>query len=390
MHQPNDHRVAVLFHIRRYLPWPFRDFIVAEAAGSVVLFAATVVALVWANTSVFGDYNAIWLGWRQLINEGFMTIFFLVVGLEIKREFVKGELRGVRTALLPTLAALGGMIVPALIYFKLNESGAGSQGWAIPMATDIVFASAVLASLGKRIPSSLKLFLLVLAIVDDIGAIFVIGVFYSGRLALLPMLAALGVVGLTLYLRRYAKLGVPIYLGLAAALWLCLRAAGVQASIAGAIIGLLAPMAAVGLGKLSVGERLERLLFPVATFVIIPLFALANAGVSVMGIDIGDPVAGMVALGIFAGLLIGKIIGITGVSWLLIRTRLAQMPRGASWTQLVGTATVAGIGFTVAIFVADLSFVEGSNLQAVAKLSILLTSLVAAGLGVLLLRRVAR
>lgn len=325
-----------------------------------------------------------------MINEGFMTIFFLVVGLEIKREFVKGELRGVRTALLPSLAAIGGMIVPALIYSTLNPTGTGSSGWAIPMATDIVFASAVLAALGERVPASLKLFLLVLAIVDDIGAIFVIGVFYSGELSLMPFVAALGVIGLTLWVRRFVKLGVPIFIGLTATLWYCLHAAGVQASIAGAIIGLFAPVAASGFGGLSVGERLERLLFPIATFTVIPLFAVANAGVVFAAVSFGDPVAAMVGLGIFAGLLFGKIIGITGVSWLLIRLGLARMPRGASWSQLLGTASVAGIGFTVAIFVADLSFAADSNLRDVAKLSILVSSMVAAGLGVLLLRRVAR
>ena len=390
MHKSSDHRVAILFRIRRFLPWPFRDFIVAEAAGGVVLLAAAMLALIWANVPHFGDYGAIWSEWRLLINEGFMTIFFLVVGLEIKREFVKGELRGVRTALLPTLAAIGGMIIPALIYFRLNQTGAGSQGWAIPMSTDIVFASAVLVLLGQRVPSSLKLFLLVLAIVDDIGAIFVIGVFYSGSLTLAPLLAAAGTVALTFYLRRYAKLGVPIFLGLTAALWFSLHAAGVQASIAGAIVGLCAPMVTRSLGKLSTGERLERLLFPLATFVVTPLFALANAGVAIGGASFSDPAALTVALGILLGLLVGKTIGITGVSWLLIRSRVAQMPGGASWRQLLGTACVAGIGFTVALFVADVSFAAGSNLQAAAKLSILLTSLVAAGLGVLLLRRGAR
>ncbi len=390
MHKPNDHRVAVLFHIRRFLPWPFRDFIVAEAAGGVALLVATVLALLWANTSLLGGYEAAWSGWRHLINEGFMTIFFLVVGLEIKREFVRGELRGARTALLPTLAAIGGMIVPALIYLKFNLTGAGSHGWAIPMATDIVFASAVLAALGSRVPYSLKLFLLVLAIVDDIGAIFVIGVFYSGSLTMLPLLGAFGVIGLALWLKRFTRVGVPIFLILTAALWYCLHMAGVQASIAGAIIGLFAPVAAGGLGGLSVGERLERLLFPVATFVIIPLFALANAGVTLAGVPFNEPAAVTVGLGIFGGLLVGKIVGITGTSWLLIRLGIARLPKGANWSQMLGVSSVAGIGFTVALFVADLSFDAEFGLHAAAKLSILLTSVIAAGLGVVLLRRATK
>ncbi len=387
MHKSNDHRVAVLFHIRRFLPWPLRDFIVAEAAGGVVLLTATVLALVWANTSLFGDYSATWAGWRHIINEGFMTVFFLVVGLEIKREFIKGELRGVRTALLPILAAIGGMIVPALIYLRLNPMGLGSQGWAIPMATDIVFASAVLTALGKRVPASLKLFLLVLAIADDMGAIFVIGIFYSGSLTLAPFIAALAVLALTFWARRFIKFGVPVFLVLVAALWYFLHAAGIQASIAGAIIGLLAPMTGASWGKLSVGERLERLTFPAATFVIIPLFALANAGVTISSVGFHNTTANMVGIGIFMGLILGKILGITGVCWLLIRTGLARLPKGANWSQVIGTASVAGIGFTVALFVADLSFATDGAMLVMAKLSILATSIMAAGLGVLLLRR---
>lgn len=390
LHKPDNHRTATLFNIRRFLPWPFRDFIVAEAAGAAVLLASASIALVWANTSWFGSYETTWSGWRQLINEGLMTVFFLVVGLEIKREFVRGELKGVRTALLPTLAAVGGMIIPALIYIKFNPTGAGSSGWAIPMATDIVFASAVLAALGKRVPGSLKLFLLVLAIVDDIGAIFVIGVFYSSSLSMLPLLGALSVVILALWLKRYVALAIPIFLALTAALWYCLHAAGVQASIAGAIIGLFTPFAATRFNGLSAGEKLERLLFPLATFVIIPLFALANAGVSLARVSFTEPAALTVGLGIFGGLLIGKIVGITGTCWLLVRSGITQLPVGASWSQMLGVASVAGIGFTVALFVADLSFETGSALHGVAKLSILITSVVAAGLGAGLLWRRGR
>jgi NhaA family Na+:H+ antiporter len=277
-----------------------------------------------------------------------------------------------------------------LIYFWLNSGGLGSQGWAIPMATDIVFAAAVLTLLGKVVPPSLKLFLLVLAIVDDIGAIFVIGLFYSSTLSWAPLVLAAGIIALTLWLRRFSRIGVPIFLMMTAALWAALHAAGVQASIAGALIGLFAPATSQILGGYSVGEKLERLLYPAATFIVIPIFALANAGVAVAGINFAGESAVPVALGIFAGLIFGKMTGIAGVVWLAVRTGIADLPKGASWSQVIGTAGVAGIGFTVAIFVTDLSFAEGSNLQAVAKFSIVVTSILAAAIGSLLLRRVAR
>ena len=387
MHKPSDHRVAILFHIRRYMPRPLGDFIVAESAGAMLLVTATILALIWANTGVFGDYASAWKGSHDFINEGLITVFFLVVGLEIKREFVKGELRDRSNALLPTLAAIGGMLVPALIYLSFNQSGPGARGWAIPMATDIVFAATVLTLLGKRVPTSLKLFLLVLAIVDDIGAIAVIGIFYSGSINPWYLLAGAIVLGLSLSLRRYAEHGPAIFIGLTALLWFCLHGAGVHASIAGAVMGLFVSFKPGAMGAPSVGERLETLLYPFATFIVIPVFALANAGVVFSGILFGNPTAQMVGLGVFAGLLFGKLIGVIGTSWLTIRLGLAKLPEGSTWRQMTGVACVAGIGFTVALFVADLSFPGDPHLQSMAKFSIVVASIAAAGLGALLLKR---
>lgn len=223
--------------------------------------------------------------------------------------------------------------------------------------------------------------------VDDIGAIFVIGVFYAGDINVAYLAAAAAIVAGAVMLRRTVKYGAAVYLGLAAALWLALYGAGVQASIAGAIIGLCAPFARSGLGNLSVGEQLEVALYPLATYLVIPLFALANAGVVLTGLDLSDANAWRVGIGIFAGLLVGKLVGITAASWLVVRAGLAGLPTGATWRQLMGVAGVAGIGFTVALFVADLAFVGQPNLEAVAKVSILLTSVVAAVIGSALLWR---
>lgn len=387
MHKRDDHRVAALFHIRKFLPWPFRDFIVAEAAGGIVLLIASVIGLIWANNTYFGSYSEVWSGWRPAINEGLMTIFFLVVGLEINREFVKGELRGIRTALLPILAAIGGMIVPALIYLKLNPGFESNQGWAIPISTDIVFASGVLILLGKSVPKSLKLFLLVLAIVDDIGAIVVIGLFYSDPISLLPVSCALSIIAFAMWARKNRNFGISIYIALTVALWYALHLSGIQANIAGVIIGLLAPLGTRKNKKLSVAERLEQLLFPVAMFIVVPLFVLANVGVNIRGISFNDNQAISLALGIFFGLTAGKIIGITSVSMILVKVGLSKLPKGVTWSKMIGTSCVAGIGFTVSLFVADLSFKPDSNLLGVAKLSVLATSVIAAIIGAGLIRR---
>jgi NhaA family Na+:H+ antiporter len=314
-----------------------------------------------------------------------MALFFFVVGLEIKRELVLGELRDPRTAAVPVAAAVGGMVVPALIYLAVNAGGPGSRGWGIPMATDIAFALAVLALAGSRAPRELKLFLLTLAIVDDIGAIAVIALFYSDHISLGWLLEALAVTVLVVALRRVGLTHPAWYAVPAALLWLGTYESGVHATIAGVILGLLTPTGDVG-GR-PVLTTLEDRLHPVSSFVVVPLFALANAGVVFTGDGLHQAATGAVAWGVLLGLVVGKPIGILGATALALRSRLGVLPGELTLRAVAGVALVAGIGFTVSLFVADLAF-TGDQLEA-AKVAILVASVVAAGVGSLVVRRTA-
>lgn len=406
------HRVVAFLHV--------------EAAGGIVLAVAAVVALVWANSPWEASYASVWnttvvlrVGsfgvtedLRHWVNDGLMAIFFFVVGLEIKRELVAGELRDRRAAVLPAVAALGGMVVPALLYLALNPSGPASRGWGIPMATDIAFATGVLSLLGSRIPSSLKLFLLTLAIVDDIGAIVVIAVFYTGDVSIGWLTAAVALVLVMALLKRAHVRSMPVYVVIGCAVWLATFRSGVHATIAGVALGLLAParphlseveaeplvdtlegpgdIAASDVRRVNyliresvpVTERLEDLLHPWTSFAIVPLFALANAGIAVSG----DAISGgaTVAVGVVVGLVAGKVIGISGAVWLAGRLGLGGLPAGASWSQVVGVSAVAGIGFTVSLFVTGLAF-AGHVLQGQAKIGVLAASALAAVIGTMIL-----
>ncbi len=348
------------------------------------------------------------------INDGFMTLFFFVVGLEIKRELVVGELNDVRKAALPALAAVGGMVVPAALYLVFNLGGE-TQGWGIPMATDIAFAVGVLAVLGSRVPSGLKLFVLTLAIVDDIGAILVIAMFYSSGLNFAWLLAATAALVLIAVLNRVNVLWVPVYAVLGALVWFMTLESGVHATIAGVALGLLTParphdpdgFADVTEGAsllpsepdaqsvhaltlqakevVSPADRLTHLLHPWTSFVIIPLFALANAGVNLSGGELLSALTSRVTIGIAVGLVVGKVLGIVGVSWLALRSGVGALPSGMTSWSLVGGAAAAGIGFTVALFIATLAFTDADAL-AQAKVGVLLGSLVSAVLAVLVLR----
>jgi NhaA family Na+:H+ antiporter len=411
-------------------------FVHSETSGSVLLFGATVVALVWANSPWSASYFALWklplsLGRRQLfsmdlhhwIDDGLMVLFFLVVGLEIKREIVKGELSSFKQAALPIMAALGGMILPALIYFALNRSGVGAPGWGIPMATDIGFALGVLALLGKRIPSNLRVFMLALAIVDDVGAILVIAFFYTPQISL----SALAVAGVLLAVlvvvaRRQAPISVYVVVGFF--LWAAVLSSGVHATIAGVILGLLAPIkpkfrpeeladiaepllrnfrsqilsqdkssAEATLTELdgllsgtdSIAERLERSVHPWVSFFVLPLFALASAGVALSTEQLKLASSSHIALGIFLGLLIGKSVGIVAFSYLAVRTKIAVMAEGLTWAGIAGVGILAGLGFTVALFISGLSF-EEEALVATAKVAVLAASLAAGSIGYIFLR----
>ena len=328
----------------------------------------------WANSPWQDGYHDLWdAGVRNWIDDGLMVVFFFVVGLEIRRELVSGELRQPRSAALPAVAALGGMVLPAAIYVVLNAGQPGSRGWGIPMATDIAFAVGVVALAGSRLPSSLKLFLLALAIVDDIGAIVVIAFFYSSDVRVWPLVVAGALLAAVVALRHTLAARPPVFLVLGFAVWLATYESGVHATIAGVALGFVAPAALAG--------RLEERLHPWSSFVVVPVFALANAGVTFRTDAFRAPGATRVIVGILIALVAGKAIGITAATWLAVRTGLGTMPAGASWRQVAAVASVAGIGFTVSLFVAGLAFGPGTPLEDSAKVGVLLASTAAAVIG---------
>jgi Na+:H+ antiporter, NhaA family len=419
----------------RRLPVPLREYLREEAAGGVALTAAAALALAWANSPWRAAYDALWettlavrLGrfaieadLRHWVDDGLMTLFFLVVGLEIKRELVAGELASWRRAALPVLAAAGGMAVPAAIYAAVNAGGPGAPGWGVPMATDIAFALGVLALLGPRVPSSLKVFLLTLAVVDDLGSIAVVALFYSRGVELGTLTLAAGLLVVVAALVRAGVWWLPLHVGLGLAVWLTMWHSGVSPALAGVAMGLLTParptappevardvggalagqladdphpprlreMLREARGTVPLAERLAHDLHPVSAFLVVPLFALANAGISLERGALAGAGAGAVLGGVVAGRVVGKLAGIAAATWLAVRLGLADRPEGASWAQLAGVATVAGIGFTVPLFVADLAFPDG-RFQAPVKVGLLAASVIAGAAGALVLWLAAR
>jgi len=420
----------------------FQWFVHSEVTGSLLLITCTVAALLLANSPWAGAYRDLlhtyigvsWgdatfkLSLHHWINDGLMVIFFFVVGLEIKRELVVGELSSFDKASLPVAAALGGMVVPAAFYVALNTGGAGARGWGIPMATDIAFALGVLAIFGKRVPIGLKVFLTALAIADDLGAVAVIAIFYTEK----TNLAALAVAGLLLFFLFGAiRLGVRstgVQLILMIAVWLAVFASGVHATIAGILLAMVIPVRPVvsPMDFISDAERvlekvkerqragsrivtdrdqldamefvhtgshkalpwglmLERTLHPVQVWIILPLFALANAGV-VIDSHILEALANPISLGVVLGLAVGKPLGILGLSWIAVKARLGALPSGVTWTQILGAGCLAGIGFTMSLFISDLAFADEGVITS-AKLGILVASLVSAVIGAVILVR---
>lgn len=368
-----------------------RRFLQTEYAGGVVLLVAAVVAVVWASSGWSSSYASFWgtkvsVGFgddaireslQHWVNDLLMAVFFFVVGLEIKREVVHGELRSPRAAALPIVCAIGGMVVPALVYLAVIGGAEGGHGWGIPMATDIAFALGVLALVGSRVPSSLKLFLLTLAIVDDLGAIAVIAVFYADDVSLGWLVVAAAAVVVVLVMRRAGVTPIAAYVPVGAVLWFAVFESGVHATVAGVVLALLTPARPVG-GREAPTERLEHLLHPWSAFVILPLFALTNAGINLTSPG-GAPWSSPVGRAVFLGLVVGKPVGIVTAAAIAVRTRLAPLPDGATWRDLVGVGAIAGIGLTVSLFITDLAFEP--HLQAEAKVAILTASLVAGALG---------
>jgi Na+:H+ antiporter, NhaA family len=417
---------------------PRQALLHSESAGGVVLFVAAVVAMVWANSPWGHTYFGLWhhhigidLGFYKLsmplhewINDGLMTLFFFAIGLELKVELAHGELSSFKQAVLPSAAALGGMIAPALLFVSFNHGTAAGHGWGIPMATDIAFAVGALALLGNRVPPALRTFLLALATVDDLGAILVIALFYSTSLAVLPMAAAAVLLAFLYLMRRIGVLNPAAYLIPGMLLWVAVLESGVHATIAGVTLGLLTPTTSIftksnfaetasalmarfrmslinadssatdeALGRfevLTVGteapaQRLVRSMEPWVIYLVLPIFALANAGVDLHAMHLGEAASDPVTLGVFLGLVIGKPLGIVALTWITVAISLSSLPNGVRWSHMVGIGILGGIGFTVALFMTDLSF-DTAAFTAHAKIAILSASTLAGLLGYLTLR----
>jgi len=368
-----------------------QDFLHDEAAGGIVLVVGALVAVVWANSPVSESYTNFWgqyltLGWgptaltenlQHWVNDGLMVVFFFVVGLEIKRELAIGELQDARAAALPAAAALGGVVVPALIFVALTSGDAGA-GWGIPMATDIAFAVGVLALLGDRVPTGAKLLLLSAAIVDDIIAITVIALFYTESVSLAWLGGAVAGLAVVVVLRRLGVNAIWPYVLVGSVVWVATLESGVHATIAGVALGLLTPAGEVG-GR-NVLTTLEHRLHPWSAFVVVPLFALANAGVGFGGGLLGEALSTAMPWAIALGLVVGKIVGISAAVWLTVRTGLGRLPHGVGPLHVVAVAAVAGIGFTVSLFIADLAY-DDPALTETAKVGIFVGSLLAAAIG---------
>ena len=372
----------------------FTRFFQLEAASGLLLIAAAALALIinnsplsWLYTSFLETPVVAQIGALQIakpallwINDGLMALFFLLIGLEVKREVLDGQLSKPSQIVLPGAAAIGGMVVPALVYWFFNRDNAAAlDGWAIPMATDIAFALGVLALLGKRVPVSLKLFLMTLAIIDDLGAIIVIAVFYSSELSGMSLLLAAACLIVLIAMNRMGVIKVAPYMIVGLILWVCVLKSGVHATLAGVTLAFCIPLRTKN-SETSPLMSIEHALHPWVAYAILPLFAFANAGVSLAGVSLHSFVS-HVPMGIAAGLLIGKTLGVFGLTWIAIKTGMAALPAGANWGQVFGVAILCGIGFTMSLFVGSLAFVAGSDYVGMDRMGILTGSILAALIG---------
>jgi NhaA family Na+:H+ antiporter len=370
-------------------------FLAAESAGGIVLMLAALAALIVANSPLYPLYSSTLhsyvagLSIEHWINDGLMAIFFLLVGLEIKRELLIGQLSNWSARALPGFAALGGMLAPALIYLAINrDSPETMAGWAIPAATDIAFALGVLSLLGKRVPPSLKIFLAALAILDDLGAVVIIALFYTGDLSLPMLSAALAAIGVLIALNRLGVRHLLPYVVVGIALWYFVLQSGVHATLAGVTLALCIPLGNAANAHESPLLKLEHVLQPWVAFAVVPIFGFANAGVSLAGMGV-DNLLDPVPLGVALGLLAGKQIGVMALAALAVGLRLATLPAGSNWLQLYGVALLCGIGFTMSLFIGNLAFPGAAQLVDEVKIGVLAGSLLA-GIGGALVLKIAR
>jgi len=398
---------------------PLVDFLHKEASAGILIIIAAIIAIIWANSPWHESYHDLWnahigidvgghlleLNLREWINDLAMVLFFFVVGLEIKREITEGELRDPRQAALPVIGAIGGMVVPAAIFALLNAGGEGASGWGIPMATDIAIVIGIVTLLGTRAPSWAKIFLLALAIVDDIGAIVVIAVFYSDGVSFIWLAIAIGSFVLAALIKNRVPF-IGVYVAIGGLCWFALHEAHIHPTLAGVAFGLLAPVrprnarvlvdehalaehpgydAAFKLSRqaresVSIVEWLEHRLHPWSAFVVVPIFALANAGVRIEASELGGMVTNAVTWGVILGLVVGKMIGISAFTLLAVAFKVARLPKGVTPRYVIGAGALGGIGFTVSLFITELAFGE-SILAEDARLGVVVASLAAALIG---------
>lgn len=361
----------------------FRAFYASEKSGGIVLIACTVISLLLANSSVHEVYLVV-LSWRlgshtltEWVNDGLMSWFFLLIGLELKREFYNGELSKLKKALLPIMAAAGGMVLPACLFYLINAGTPFSIGWGIPMATDIAFAVGILALLGKRIPSSLKIFLTALAVIDDLGSILVIAIFYNNNVQWLPLLGVLGLMGVLILMNKWGVKNLFLYVFGGILMWFFMLQSGVHPTLSGVLLAFVIPFGD-GSEKSSSG-RLQQLLHKPVAFLVIPLFALANTGISISSEETVAFVS-TCSLGVMLGLLVGKPSGILLFAFCAVRGGLCKLPADITWKHILGAGILGGIGFTMSIFITLLAFQDTEVIQTT-KLAILLSSTGAGILG---------
>ena len=366
-----------------------------ETVGGLLLLGAAVIAMVWANSPWGDSYAAIGaielplgplhLTVAQFTADGLLAVFFFVAGLELKHELVLGSLRRVTLAAVPVAAAIGGMVVPALLYFAVNLRAADGQpvGWGIPMATDIAFALGVLAVVGRRLPLALRAFLLTLAVVDDLGAIIVIALFYSSHFSFLWFAAAVACLAVYAVLMRRRVRTPLVYLPLVLATWICMEESGVHATIAGVALGLLTRVRPDPGEAEAPAERLQHLVQPISAGLCVPLFALFAAGIDLRGVDIAGTLSSPIAIGVIVGLVVGKPVGVTLGAWLTARFTRARLSAGITWADVATVGILAGIGFTVSLLIAELAFAQSRAHLESAKLAVLIGSLIAAALAVI-------